>query len=58
MIRHAPYAIAKEMVESELDREAYEDGGYLTAPVRMADNLAKCVDRKNLKTTCCPRPVT
>jgi hypothetical protein len=42
-------ATKKEMVEFELDRDANDDAGMLSVPVRMGGSLGKCVSRKDLK---------
>jgi hypothetical protein len=41
-------AIKKQAVEFEVDREANDDAGTLSLPVRMTGSLGKCVHRKNL----------
>jgi hypothetical protein len=41
-------AIKKQMIEFTVDRDSYDDGGMVGLPIRLAGNLRKCVDRKNL----------
>ena len=39
-------AMAKQMVEFELDRDAHDDAGILSFPVKMGGSLGKCTDRR------------
>ncbi|MGA2583478.1 MAG: hypothetical protein ABSG31_09405 [Tepidisphaeraceae bacterium] len=41
-------ATKKQMVEFEVDRGSYDDGGCLALPIRLAGSIQKCVSRKNL----------
>jgi hypothetical protein len=41
-------AMAKQMIEFEVHREAHDDAGMLTNPIRMCGSLEKCVGGRGL----------